>query len=503
MQFTWSNYAEWETEKKRLESAINQLLVDPNNSDWIAPFIERLNQLDQNVQGYFYSDLYSDDQTMLAKSIIYEHTHLNSLINTWQGPSSHLLAQIPQELLPNMCRFLPTRALGRLRRVYASHILEQEINRELINRLLTLHLVPGYSHTVLHNQKQLFRWGNNYSGQLADGRRGSGREVSRPQLWSGMQPRPWPFENITVLAAGIDRIMTINNPAPNRQECVMFGHHSNHVGDPVVNTLPALPTRALIVQLSLTKDEVFAISIDGNLYSHDLGANHYTVHRPWQLGPIAPSGHFTQVATGFEHVLILSSNNHLYHLNGHQLMAVDFELPPGINIKQIVAGQNHNIMLLENGQLFTWGNNIHGQLGLGHLNVNGVSIPQLVSNLPPVSFIANSAGSHHTLVVTQDGKLYAWGKNDYAQLGMGQRSGIQATPQLVQILPANLCVAQAITGEDYCMIMSTEGKVYEWGRVEGRYSPVRRRNPAGIVATDYSAVLKPVDLRGVLPHLAI
>ena len=35
-------------------------------------------------------------------------------------------------------------------------------------------------------------------------------------------------------------------------------------------------------------------------------------------------------------------------------------------VKQIEAGNGHTLMLLETGEIFAWGNNYHGQLGLGY-----------------------------------------------------------------------------------------------------------------------------------------
>uniref|UniRef100_A0A8C4JCQ9 HERC2 ligase n=1 Tax=Dromaius novaehollandiae TaxID=8790 RepID=A0A8C4JCQ9_DRONO len=72
----------------------------------------------------------------------------------------------------------------------------------------------------------------------------------------------------------------------------------------------------------------------------------------------------------------------------------------------------------EGGELFTWGQNAHGQLGVGG-QVTCTAKPQLVDGLKGIALAHIAAGGAHSLVVSLSGAVYSWGKNDFGQLGLG------------------------------------------------------------------------------------
>ena len=78
--------------------------------------------------------------------------------------------------------------------------------------------------------------------------------------------------------------------------------------------------------------------------------------------------------------------------------------------------------VLENGEVYGWGYNGNGQLGLGN-NINQLN-PQRVTGLQGVVVTSVVCGYAHTLAVTDEGSLYAWGANSYGQLGTGQATDI-------------------------------------------------------------------------------
>lgn len=73
-------------------------------------------------------------------------------------------------------------------------------------------------------------------------------------------------------------------------------------------------------------------------------------------------------------------------------------------IVQIACGLKHSIALTNNGELYAWGSNSDGQLGLGS-NTKMELKPKLVSSLAaiPIAFIA--CGGYHTIVISKSGKL--------------------------------------------------------------------------------------------------
>ncbi len=147
------------------------------------------------------------------------------------------------------------------------------------------------------------------------------------------------------------------------------------------------------------------------------------------------------IATGWDHSLALARDGSVYTwgCRSHgQLgdgvretgspVATPRRVPGLSGVVAIAAGGQHSLALLSDGTLMTWGSNWNGQLGNGKLGAGTHSaLPRPVvgpdgkGKLGRVTAIAG--GGLHSLAVTGDGKLYAWGYNGTGQLGDGARGG--------------------------------------------------------------------------------
>ncbi|MCL2528363.1 MAG: leucine-rich repeat protein, partial [Defluviitaleaceae bacterium] len=106
------------------------------------------------------------------------------------------------------------------------------------------------------------------------------------------------------------------------------------------------------------------------------------------------------------------------------------------NISFIAAGHSHSLAIDTSGNVLTWGNNSHGQLGNGTTvsTASGVNF-----TLSPVTGLGTTitsvaGGANHSLAIGQDGSLWAWGGNGSGQLGDGTSTN-RSTP--VQVLRSN------------------------------------------------------------------
>ncbi len=125
---------------------------------------------------------------------------------------------------------------------------------------------------------------------------------------------------------------------------------------------------------------------------------------------------------------------------------------------------------IANGKLYCWGRNASGQLGLG--TTTAMASPQLVAATNPGDAFLNkvvtmvAVGTENTCAVAA-GQLYCWGDNTYGQLGLGTSDGNQSTPQAV-IAPlenrkiTHLALSQsAPTSKSACAV--ADGITYCWG----------------------------------------
>ena len=101
-----------------------------------------------------------------------------------------------------------------------------------------------------------------------------------------------------------------------------------------------------------------------------------------------------------------------FHISGKTIETV--------KIKQVSLSSHHIMALTVNGDIFTWGKNITGQLGIGTKGekksletMKTVQEPQKLTGLPKISYI--NANLSSSSAITEDGRLYVWGANKIIQ----------------------------------------------------------------------------------------
>ena len=88
-------------------------------------------------------------------------------------------------------------------------------------------------------------------------------------------------------------------------------------------------------------------------------------------------------------------------------------------IVQIAVGQQHGLLLTDEGVVYSWGGKNEGQLGRTPSNQEMCQKPCPVGDALRDKIIVQIAcGLRHCLALTQDGKLYSWGHNKAGQLGL-------------------------------------------------------------------------------------
>ena len=86
--------------------------------------------------------------------------------------------------------------------------------------------------------------------------------------------------------------------------------------------------------------------------------------------------------------------------------------------------------------MFTWGSGGGGELGLGD-DRSSELLPTLVrGELQNQAVVQVAAGNRHSTCVVEDGSVYTWGNNDKGQLGVANVGGADL-PVLVQTLDIN------------------------------------------------------------------
>ncbi|MGY1552354.1 RCC1 domain-containing protein [Microbacterium sp. A588] len=202
-----------------------------------------------------------------------------------------------------------------------------------------------------------------------------------------------------------------------------------------------IPDGVTLTQVSAGSSHSIAVAEDGAAYAWgnntygELG-NGRTAFMPVQV-PVQVSAEvsFTQVSAGSAYSLAVADDGAAYAWGSNRFgrlgngTATEIQVPnpvPGrvqmpdeVTFTQVSAGMLHSVAVDEDGTAYAWGYNYVGELGDGK-NTDS-HVPVRVEMPDQATFTQVSASSAYSAALTEDGTAYAWGDNDYGQLGDGTK----------------------------------------------------------------------------------
>eukprot|EP00933_Yihiella_yeosuensis_P012898 TRINITY_DN12227_c0_g1_i2.p1 TRINITY_DN12227_c0_g1~~TRINITY_DN12227_c0_g1_i2.p1 ORF type:complete len:431 (-),score=77.03 TRINITY_DN12227_c0_g1_i2:270-1562(-) len=150
----------------------------------------------------------------------------------------------------------------------------------------------------------------------------------------------------------------------------------------------------------------------------------------------------------------------------------------GLKVKQVACGNQHTLVLTEDGLLFATGKGDFGRLGRGdtsdELEFQEIDYFQQTDDsiLVPgeqAEICKIGAGSNFSAALSKQGELWVWGRNDYGQLGLGEEAmgdmySAERFPRLVRSLAADgHKIVDFCCGEHHLLVLTSEGALFEWG----------------------------------------
>ncbi|XP_045308259.1 RCC1 domain-containing protein 1 isoform X1 [Leopardus geoffroyi] len=186
-------------------------------------------------------------------------------------------------------------------------------------------------------------------------------------------------------------------------------------------------------------------------------------------------------------------------------------LAPELRARRLELGAEHALLLDEAGQVFSWGQGRHGQLGHGTLEAE--LEPRPLEALQGVPMAEVAAGGWHSVCVSETGDIYIWGWNESGQLALPSRSlaevgntaageasglkedgcdvrtaegesgglapfiAIQPFPALLDLPPGTDAV-KASCGSRHTAVVTRTGELYTWGW--GKYGQLGHRDTSSL-----------------------
>lgn len=210
-----------------------------------------------------------------------------------------------------------------------------------------------------------------------------------------------------------------------------------------------------------------------------------------QLQPIKidiPDTTFVDIASGNDHLLLLADTGDIYSLGvGEQGQLGRIPKEDGKLIKEnrklflephlvkfddesivcdrVWAGQYSSFARSKSGRIYAWGLNNYCQLGTPNDNKEDLIVPFPI-RVPAFSKIDGvieqiCAGTHFTLARDSKGRVYSFGRHEYGRLGHGEIKSSIEEPKLIEALKNEL-IKHIATGSVTSFAVSDKGKSWWW-----------------------------------------
>ena len=274
----------------------------------------------------------------------------------------------------------------------------------------------GYSHTfILKNDGTLWGTGNNYSGQLG---LGDGHDrYAFTQITTNI-------DNIKEVYCGGSYTIILKNDG------TLWGCGANGSGQ---LGLGDTTNRTTFTQVTTNAD---------NIKSVCCGSSHTLILK--NDGTVWGCGHNGYGELGLGN----NTNKNTFT-----------QITTNINdIKEIYCGGSHTFMLKNDGTLWGCGYNYNGQLGLGDSD-DRYTFTEITTNANNIKSIC--CGSHHTLILKNDGSLWGTGRNNCSQLGLGDTTDRTIFTQVTTNINN---IKEIYCGAHHTLILKNDGTLWGTGR---------------------------------------
>ena len=233
------------------------------------------------------------------------------------------------------------------------------------------------------------------------------------------------------------------------------------------------------VCLTLANDVYTAGSWISGLLGHDERAN---VHRLKklrqfaQLKQLQPTNPIISIGCGDRHSVALHASGELYtwggtlygklgrtgDSNNNYYLVSSLQ---GKRVTHVACGQCHTAVCTDEGEVYTFGGGgkhyNKGALGTG--DTEDSMLPRRIPTFGNTVLVRNvCCGGYHTLALTADRRVYAWGRGEFGQLGLGHMDN-ETEPRLIEALAQAGRVTVLAAGENHSLAAMESGEVYSWG----------------------------------------
>ncbi|MDY0276779.1 MAG: hypothetical protein RBQ97_01705 [Acholeplasma sp.] len=144
---------------------------------------------------------------------------------------------------------------------------------------------------------------------------------------------------------------------------------------------------------------------------------------------------------------------------------VKVAIPNGVTVLDYSAGMYHGMFLSTDNDLYVWGYNGDGQLGLGDLDRRLTPVKNELASVYSIRTISSSVYSSSS-IITEDNSVYNWGLNGYTKLGFGDWETVNVPKKMKDSPINNARITNISVGKYHTFLEDEEGRIYGVGSNE-------------------------------------
>jgi regulator of chromosome condensation len=142
-----------------------------------------------------------------------------------------------------------------------------------------------------------------------------------------------------------------------------------------------------------------------------------------------------------------------------------------LRVHKLAAGANHLLALTDEGEVYAWGSGEQGQLGRRVLERHKLRalLPTRITPRRHRShggIIGLFCGAYHSFLLARDGTVFAVGLNNFGQLGLGDYSDRLAAEEIPSETWQGHRIVSLAAGEHHSLALSATGRVFAFGRAD-------------------------------------
>lgn len=344
---------------------------------------------------------------------------------------------------------------------YYSKVPKQVMNLKDVKKIS----VSKYSSFAIKKDGTVWGWGSNRECSLLN-----------DYHYHRYSPTPTiNLKDVSKISAGVTHSLALKYDGTvwtwGYRHCIPYSEEENSF---VLSKPTRIESISDVISISAGENFSLFLKKDGTVWA--CGSNEYgqlgsgTFYGSIEPVQVLNLSDIIAISTKAKHCLALGKNGKVWAwgLNsGGQLGIGNFEnsnipvkVPDLENVIYISTGRYHSLALKNDGTVWAWGWNREGQLGTG--DWENRNTPAEVLNLNNIIFV--DAGSRHSLALEGDGTLWVWGSNDLGQLGIDELTWSYNEPVKMPYLER---VISASGGWDHSLALTEDGYVWAWG--DNRY----------------------------------